>query len=251
MGKPNYYHIGSLQKGVKLLKILADHGTLSLSEIASEIGIDRSGCHRYLLTFRDLGLVRKTADSKYVLTTGIFEIAVSYLNKLGLRQSIRPFMEELSNRYNEAVNLGIRDGDHIVFLDKIAPRQDYRAEISVGTRHPLYCTALGKAILAFRPEVEQMEYMRGNEFKVFTPDTIAESSAFARELSLIHEQGFAIDRGEYKGELHGVACPILRDGYSIYSISVSGPASRFSDKLLKKIGHDLKDVCARISKATV
>lgn len=247
--KPNYYHIGSLEKGINLLKLLASQGTMSLSEIADQLGIDRSGCHRYLLTFRDLGLVRKTEASKYVLTTGLFEITVNYLNRLGLRQSIRPFMEELSNTYKEAVNLGIRDGDQIVFLDKIASSQDYRAEISVGTRHPLYCTALGKALIAFRPEQEQMDYLRRIEFKSFTPNTITESQTFAQELLLIRDRGFAIDNGEYRSEIHGVASPILNStGYSIYSISISGPASRFSKKLLSHIGKDLRGVCRRISK---
>ena len=247
--KANYYHISSLEKGIHLLKLLAERGTMSLSEIAGELGIDRSGCHRYLLTFRDLGLVKKAENSKYVLTTGIFEITVGYLNRLGLRQSIRPFMEELSNTYKESVNLGIKDGDQIVFLDKIASPQDYRTEIAVGTRVPIYCTGLGKAIIAFRPDKEQMDYLRTNEFKRFTPNTITQSQAFEKELCLIRERGFSIDKGEYRNELLAVASPIVNSaGHSVYSISVAGPVSRFSEEMIMRIGCDLKDICSRISK---
>jgi len=249
--KSNYYHIGSLARGIQLLKLLAVRGTMSLSEISGELGIDRSGCHRYLLTFRDLGLVTKTENSKYILTTGIFEIAVSYLNRLGLRQGIRPYMEELAETYKEAINLGVKDGNEVVFLDKISSRQDYRAEISVGTRHPLYCTALGKALIAFRPDKEQKEYLRANEFKRFTATTISNSRDFEKELRLIRERGFTIDDGEYRSELTGVGAPILdSSGYAVLSISVAGPISRFSEEILMRIASDLKDVCSRISQFT-
>jgi IclR family acetate operon transcriptional repressor len=247
--KPNYYHIGSLEKGISILKILAAGGTMSLAEIANESKLDRSGCHRYLLTFRDLGLLSKIGSSGYRLTTGLFEISMTYINRLGVREIVRPFMEELSLKYKEAVNLGVKDGDQIVFLDKLKSQQNYRAELSIGTRHPIHCTALGKALMAFRPENEQVAFCDSKEIlESFTPNTITSPQAFKEELLLIRSRGFSIDNEEYFSGLHGVAAPITDfSGFSIYSMSVAGPISRLPMDVLFGIGDDLKQLCARIS----
>ena len=247
--KPNYYHVGSLEKGINIIKILAAGGTMSLADIATEAKMDRSGCHRYLLTFRDLGLLSKIGNSGYRLTTGLFEIAMMYMNRLGVRQMARPYMEEISLKYNETVNLAVQDGYHVVFLHKIEGSHQYRTEISIGTRHPVYCTALGKAIMAFRPESEQDAfYDRKEKLTSFSPNTIISPQAFKEELSLIRSRGFAIDNEEYFAGLSGVAAPIFNHtGFAVYSISVAGPSAHCLEEMLLRIGEDLKRVCDKVS----
>ena len=247
--KPNYYHIGSLEKGIAILRILAAGGAMSLEEIAGAAQMERSGCHRYLLTLRDLGLLAKDGPAGYRLTTGLFELAMLYTDRLGVRQIAWSFMEELARKYNETVNLVVRNGEHVVFLNKIESSHQYRGEVSVGTRHPIYCTAQGKAIIAFRPQHERDAYcesMRGRI--VFSPNTIASPEAFRQELATIRERGFAINNEEYFAGLSGVAAPVLDySGYAVYSISVAGPSARLPMQMLMRIGEDLKQVCDRIS----
>jgi IclR family transcriptional regulator, KDG regulon repressor len=247
--KPNYYHIGSLEKGINLLKILAAGGAMSLEEIATEARMDRSGCHRYLLTFRDLGLLSKNATSGYRLTTGLFEIAMTYINRLGIRQIARPFMEELSQKYNETVNLVVRNGDHVVFLNKIESSHQYRMEIAIGTRHPIYCTAQGKAIIAFRPENERDAFCdEMKNLRAFSVNTITSPKAFKEEIAAIRKRGFAINRDEYFAGMSGVAAPVSDyTGFAVYSVSVAGPSDRMPMSMLLRIGEDLKQVCDQIS----
>jgi len=247
--KPNYYHIGSLEKGIKILKILAAGGSMSLEEIAREARMDRSGCHRYLLTFRDLGLLSKQAGSGYRLTTGLFEIAMMHINRLGIRQIARPFMEELSQRYNETVNLVVRNGDQVVFLNKIESSHQYRMDIAVGTSHPIYCTAQGKAIIAFRPENESDAFCESlKHAKAFSAKTITGPKSFKKEITAIRRRGFAINQEEYFAGMSGVAAPVYDyTGFAVYSISVAGPSERMPMDVLKRIGEDLKRVCDEIS----
>lgn len=247
--KPNYYHIGSLEKGVNILKILAAGGAMSLEEIAAEAKMDRSGCHRYLLTFRDLGLLTKPANSGYRLTTGLFEIAMTYINRLGIRQIARPFMEEISQQYDETVNLVVRNGEHVVFLNKIESRQPYRMEIAIGTSHPIYCTAQGKAIIAFRPENERDTFCDNMQnVKAFSAHTITSPEAFREEIAAIRKRGFAINRDEYFAGMSGVAAPVADyTGFAVYSVSVAGPSDRMPLELLMRIGADLKRICNQIS----
>jgi len=247
--KPNYYHIGSLEKGIKLLKILAAGGAMSLEEIATEAKMDRSGCHRYLLTFRDLGLLSKYANGGYRLTTGLFEIAMMYINRLGIRQIARPFMEELSSKYNETVNLVVRNGDQVVFLNKIDSSHQYRMDIAVGTSHPIYCTAQGKAIIAFRPEHERDGFCgHMKNLKAFSARTITSPKAFKEEIAAIRRRGFAINCEEYFAGMSGVAAPVSDyTGFAVYSVSVAGPSERMPMDVLMRIGEDLKQVCDKIS----
>lgn len=247
--KPNYYHIGSLEKGIKLLKILAAGGAMSLEEIATEAKMDRSGCHRYLLTFRDLGLLSKHANSGYRLTTGLFEIAMMYINRLGIRQIARPFMEELSSKYNETVNLVVRNGDQVVFLNKVEGSHQYRMDIAVGTSHPIYCTAQGKAIIAFRPENERDAFCgHMKNLKAFSAKTITTPKAFKEEIAAIRRQGFAINQEEYFAGMSGVAAPVYDyTGFAVYSISVAGPSERMPMDMLLHTGEDLKRVCGKVS----
>lgn len=247
--KPNYYHIGSLEKGINILKILAAGGAMSLEEIATEARMDRSGCHRYLLTFRDLGLLSKDANWGYRLTTGLFEIAMTYINRLGIRQIAGPFMEELSAKYNETVNLVVRNGDQVVFLNKIESSHPYRMDIAVGTSHPIYCTAQGKAIIAFRPENERDAFC-GNmkNIKAFSARTITTPKAFREEIAAIRRRGFALNREEYFAGMSGVAAPVADySGSAVYSVSVAGPSERMPMGVLMRIGEDLKQKCDEIS----
>jgi len=247
--KPNYYHIGSLEKGIKLLRILAAGGTMSLEEIATEARMDRSGCHRYLLTFRDLGLLSKHANSGYRLTTGLFEIAMMHINRLGIRQIARPFMEELSSKYNETVNLVVRNGDQVVFLNKIESSHQYRTDIAVGTSHPIYCTAQGKAIIAFRPENERDVFCGNMKIvKAFSAKTITTPKAFKEEIAVIRRRCFAINQEEYFAGMSGVAAPVFDyTGFAVYSISVAGPSERMPMDMLLRMGEDLKRVCGKVS----
>jgi DNA-binding IclR family transcriptional regulator len=231
------------------LKILAAGGDMSLEEIATEARMDRSGCHRYLLTFRDMGLLSKNVNRGYRLTTGLFEIAMMYINRLGIRQIARPFMEELSSKYNETVNLVIRNGDQVVFLNKIESSHQYRMDIAVGTSHPVYCTAQGKAIIAFRPENERDAFC-GNmkNLKAFSDRTITTPKAFREELAAIRRRGFAINREEYFAGMSGVAAPVSDyTGFAVYSLSVAGPSERMPMDVLMRIGEDLKRICDEIS----
>jgi DNA-binding IclR family transcriptional regulator len=247
--KTKYYQIGSLKKGIRIIDLLSKRGTLSLSEVSGELKLDRSVCHRYLLTLRDLGLVSQPGGSGYRLTLALFEMSMRLINQLEIKKIVRPFMEDMSLEYKETVNLGIKDGDQMVYLDKSESTQLLRAELAIGTRIPIHCTALGKAILAFRPESEQIAFCSGNGFTAYTPRTITSPKTLIKQLTLIRERGFAVDDEEHFLGLRCVAAPLVdHSGFPNYSLSVAGPSSRLSNKRLMGIGSNLKSVCEKISK---
>jgi DNA-binding IclR family transcriptional regulator len=246
--KAKYYRIGSLEKGVRIIELLSKQGIMSLSEVAAELKLDRSVCHRHLLTLRDLGLVSQPGGSGYQLTMALFEMSMRIVNRLGVVKIVRPFLEDLAREYQETVNLGIKDGNRIVFVDKILSTHLFRADLAVGTRHPLHCTALGKAILAYRPESEQAAFCAGKELKPSSANTITTGPAFRREIASIRDRGFALDDEEYYLGLRAVAAPLVdHTGFAVYAVSVAGPSLRLTVKRLMDIGPGLKRVCERVS----
>ncbi len=245
--RPGYYRIASLERGVHILDLLSRHGTMTLTAVAKALNEDRSVCHRALLTLRDLGLVHQPGGHGYGLTMHLFEMGMRVVNRLEARPLIRPYMEELCHWCNETINLGYKDGEQIVYLDS-AKHLLLRAELSVGTRIPIHCSALGKAILAFRPSQEQAAFLANSGLTAHTRRTITSSKVLANELAMVRSQGFAVDDEEHYEGVRCVAVPLLdHTGHASYSISISGPSSRISLAHLMAMSQRLTEVGRKIS----
>ena len=135
--------------GFTILELLSENGEMSVSEVAAGLGIHRSASYRFLASLKQMGYVVQEPDSRYKLSFKLFELGMKLINSLEIKQVARPYMQELSSMYNETVNLGYWNGVDIIYLDKIESSELIRIDLAVGRRIPIYCTALGKSILAF------------------------------------------------------------------------------------------------------
>ncbi|MGD2185360.1 MAG: IclR family transcriptional regulator [Desulfobacterales bacterium] len=247
--KKKYFHINSLEKGTKVLELLAEKGGLSVTKVAEHLGLNRTGSHRFLATFRELGYVEKNQDNRYQLTFKILELGMKMANRFEIRREARPYMQQLSIAFRETVNLGYRDGLEILHLDKIDSLEILRMDSPVGSRAPAYCTALGKASLAFLPQNELDALLNGVKLKSYGPNTITSKKKLRHELEKIRNQGYAIDNEELAYGLRCVAAPIFdHTGLPRYSISVAGPAMRLTDRRTQQIQKTIKKVCNELSK---
>lgn len=247
--KKKYFHIHSLEKGTKVLELLAEKGELTVTKVAEHLGLNRAGSHRFLSTLRELGYVEKNQDNRYQLSFKILELAMKMANRFEIRREARPYMQQLSIAFRETVNLGLRDGLDILHLDKIDSLEILRMDSPVGSRAPVYCTALGKASLAFLPQNELDILLNGVKLKPYGPNTITSKKKFRQELEKIRKQGYAIDDEELAYGLRCVAAPIFdHTGLPRYSISVAGPAMRFTEKRMQQIQQTVRKVCGELSK---
>jgi DNA-binding IclR family transcriptional regulator len=247
--KKKYFHINSLEKGTKVLELLAEKGELSVTKVAEQLGLNRTGSHRFLATFRELGYVEKNQDGRYQLTFKILELGMKMANRFEIRREARPYMQELSLAFRETVNLGLRDGLEILHLDKIDSLEILRMDSPVGSRAPAYCTALGKANLAFLPQNELDDLLNGVKLKPHGPNTITSKKKLRQELEKIRNQGYAIDNEEMAYGLRCVAAPIFdHTGLPRYSISVAGPAMRFTEKRMQQVQKTVRKVCSELSR---
>jgi DNA-binding IclR family transcriptional regulator len=245
-----YYQIASLERGLNILDLLTHRQKATVTEIAADLGCDRSACHRALLTMRDMGFVNQEGASGFTLSMKIFEMAMRMVNRLEIRPITRPFLEELRDKYKETVNLGVWDGQDVTYLDKCESAEVIRAELAVGARVPTHCSALGKAILAFRQPDEIKKYLDSTPLSRMTPNTLADSEDLRKELERIRSDGLAVDDEECYLGLRCVAAPIFNQGDRAgMSLSVSGPSGRITLNKLQAIGRDLKEACRRIEAA--
>jgi DNA-binding IclR family transcriptional regulator len=249
-GKKKYFHINSLEKGLRVLELLAEKQELTVTKVAEALGINRAGSHRFLATLRELGYVRKNEDSRYQLTFKILELGMKFANRFEVRRVARPFMQELCEMFNETVNLGFWDGEIVVHLDRVESREILRMELGLGSRAPAYCTGLGKAVLAHLPEEERKRFLKGIKLVGYTPNTITERKKLLQELESVREKGYAMDNEELAMGLRCIAAPVFDyTGFPRYAISIAGPASRMTDPITRKMEKEVRRVCSSLSKA--
>lgn len=243
-----YYFINSLAKGLGVLDLLVEQGDASVSEAARALGLNRAACHRFLSTLHELGYVEKTAQSRYAASTKVMEMGLKLAGRLEIRKISKPYMQKLAEISRETVNLGLYDQFEILHLDKIDSREILRIDAPTGSRTPAYCTALGKAILAFLPQDELNQFFRGVKLRRQGPRSMTSRKNLTAALAEIRLRGFAVDDEELSVGLRCVAAPIFdHSGMASYALSVSGPAVRLSLERIAKIQPRLRKCCREIS----
>ena len=246
--KKKYYQIMSLEKGIKVLELLADKKELTVSAVAEQLGFNRAGSHRFLATLRDLGYVEKNENNRYRLTFKVLELGMMTLTRFEIRQEARPFMQELATEFKETINLGFWNGKGIFHLDKIDSTEILRIDAPLGSHAPAYCTALGKAILAQMSKEELNNYLSSIKLVKYGPNTIISKRKLQQELESTRRQGYAVDNEELALGLRCIAAPVFdHTGRAVYALSISAPAMRFSLKTIEHAQKKIRDVCGRLS----
>lgn len=247
MEEKKYYQIGSLEKGIKILEMIIDHGELTVTQTGNLLDINRASAHRFINTLKDLGYVRKNHHGNYEATFKMLELGMKQADKFEIRRLAKPLMRDLAAEFDETVNLGLLDNGQVVYLDKVESRELLRMDSGIGTTCHPHVTALGKAMMAFLPKEEREDLTAGLELTPITPNTITEITRLEKELDKVRKNGYAVDNEELALDLYCVAAPIFDfNGYPTYAMSLSGPVRRL--KAMKGIPQRLLDVTGLLSK---
>lgn len=240
----------TLLKGLSVLEALAARGQpRGVTELADELGLVKSNIHRLLQTLAHRGYVRKDeASGRYECTLKMWELGASVVEQLDVRPAARPGMEALAERTLETVHLSVLDGTEILYIDKIDSPQPVRAYSRVGGRAPSYCVATGKALLAHASETVLAKVTA--ELEKHTTRTITEPKALRKELQRVREAGFAINRGEWREGVCGLAAPILDPHQrAVAAIGISGPLERLNLNRLRAFAPLVLRTARSISRA--
>lgn len=218
--------VKSLVKAMSVIEFLSHRPNgAHLQEISKATGLNKTSVHRMLATFEETGYVSQMpSNKKYRLTLKLLHLGHSALSS-DVIATTRPQLNSLMLELNETINFIAREGDKIVFRDKIEPQySSFRTRTFIGLYADMYCTAAGKCFLAFSNLEEQNNYWLRNEFMIrqLTENTITKKAPFLEELALIRERGYAIDNEENEVGISCTAVPIFdNSGIPAYVISVS------------------------------
>lgn len=234
-------------KAFVLLELLSksDH-PIGVTALANMSDLGKSNVHRLLQTLQGLNYVRKTEDNTYVATLRMWEIGSHVFARLSLRDVARPYMHQLSEMTKETVHLSELDGFEVLYVDKIESKEPVRAYTQLGGRAPAYCTATGKAMMAYLTS-DQIEACY-RDVHQYTPKTIVNAERFGVEASRVRERRYAINRGEWRSDVIGLAAPIVGNtGDIMGAIGLSAPASRLHIDELENMAPRLVEYAEKIS----
>ncbi|MEO7338896.1 MAG: IclR family transcriptional regulator [Caldimonas sp.] len=235
-------------KGLQVVEALALHPTLSgVSDLARHLHLTKSNTHRLLQTLVGSGFVRNIEQSgRYELTLKLWELGAAVVDRLDLKTVAREYMERLCEVSGETVHLSVLEAAEVIYLDKVDSPHPVRAYSRVGGRAPSYCVATGKALLAYADAklIDRVSL----DLKAYTPHTITRPSELKHELAKIRSVGYAVNRGEWRDSVCGVAAPIWNAaGEVCAAIGVSGPGDRFKPRSLKQLAPTVMSVAQQIA----
>lgn len=231
--------VKSLEHGLDLLAALSTAGRpLGITELSCCLGLAKGSIARLVATFVQRNYVaRDPKTAKYRLGLRIWELGHGALADLDVRDLAQPVMEQLHAATHETVHLTVlTDEGYMVFLDKLDSTKAIRPNVQLGARLPPYCVANGKAVLAFRPEAQVKKILRGR-LRRFTSATVTGKRDLLAVLDGVHRLGYAVNNGEFRADVSGVAAPI-RDhtGLAVAALGISLPTIRMTPEVTAELG---------------
>jgi IclR family acetate operon transcriptional repressor len=250
MSSNSNYIVKPVDKALQVLTFLAEAGReLSLKEICTRTGLPKTTAFRYLYTLNAHGYVTHNGDSDlYRLGPRSWQLGQSAGQYAQLLEVALPLMQELRNRFDETVNLGVLNQTNIVYLGMVESRRALRMQARIGSHDPAYSTSLGKAILAFLP-AEQWQAHLPARMTPRTDRTLTARTALRQDLEITRQRGYALDQGENEEGACCIGAPIFdRLGRAIAAVSLSAPASRLSPDHIEEVAGVVMQTAQLIAK---
>ncbi|MEU1484093.1 IclR family transcriptional regulator [Streptomyces sp. NPDC005752] len=229
--------VKSASRTVALLELLAARGDrpTRLDELAEELDVPRSSMYQLLRTLVDCGWVRTdTTGSLYGIGIRALHTGTSYLDSDPRVRAARPFLDEASEALGETIHLARLDGSNVVYLATRESHEYLRTISRVGRRIPAHAGALGKALLAERPDGRLP--IPAGPLTPRTANTHTEHTTLLADLAGVRERGYSIDREETVTGIAGFGFALRYDSPAVDAISCSVPVARLSE------GHEARVV---------
>ena len=241
-----------IERMMKLLDVLSYyHDPVSLKQLAMETGLHPSTAHRILGAMAVSGFVERAEPGTYRLGIRLLELGNVVKSRINIRDSAMPLMQQLHQRIGESVNLGVRQGDEIVYVERTSSgRSSVRVVHLVGARAPLHVTAVDKLYLVEDGGSKVREYAKRTGLPGFTPTSIRTLPALEKELERVRRHGVAFDNEEIEQGLRCIAAPIRDDaGELVAGLSVSAPAERHNPEWATIVRATADEISAAIGYA--
>lgn len=218
---------------------------LGITDIARQLGLSPSTVHRMVRALATAGyLDQNPKTEQYYLGRSAVLLGQVAQRAVGLDQ-VGPVIEDVAANTGESVNFVVLDGDNGIVTLRIDTRHPLRFEQPVGTRVGLYCSASGKALLAFHPD-RDAAIERLGRLERHTDFTLTTRAALERDLAAIRERGYSLDEQETQLGIRCIAVPVLgSSGHAHAAIGVQIPTVRMPRDELPGLAPRVSDAAAQ------
>jgi IclR family acetate operon transcriptional repressor len=218
----------SVDKALRLLILLSEQQSLTVSSAADHLGVARSTAHRLLAILQQHGFAFQGAASRaYGPGSSLLRVGLAAVESLELRTVSRPEIEALAIEVGETVHLITLEGSRTFVLDSLESREPVRVSSRIGGSMPVHTTAAGKALLAQLPPEQVHEIVGPDPLPVRTATTISTHAILAAQLDEIRQRGYAVNDSEHEPDIVAVAVAIPGvHGVRSSAVAVAAPANR-------------------------
>ena len=227
--------VKSLARALQVLECFSvEQPELGPSEIARMLGMQKSTVYNILSTFQRCGyLVQNPQTSKYYLGMKVLHLGYIVNSHHGLRDMFLPCLNRIAQETREVCYFGILDGTEVLYIESTYPSNQQHTRNILGERAPLYCTGIGKVMLAFLPEEQAEQVIGDGPLRAYTGCTITDPVVLRHHLAEIRQNGYAVDNMEHEYGIRCVAVPVFNSaGQVTAAVSVSGPSLRFDPETI-------------------
>lgn len=222
--------MSSVAKALSIVEYVGLNGRRSLAEISEHTGLPRSTLLRLIAALVEFEFLRRTDHGEYGIALKLWRIGCAAADYGNLHETILPTLRHLVEKTSETALYAVYDNGRAVYMEKVEGLHPIRAYASVGGHSPAYATATGKTLLAWRVEDEIARV--GAEAARFTEATHIGSKAILLNAAEVRRNGFAVNRGEWREGVWGVAAPVFgRDPLPLAAIGVTGPRDRVEPQI--------------------
>ncbi len=240
----------SVVRAISLLKVFNDERSeWQLTELAHEVGINKTTAFRLLKALEGEGLLTRDPESHaYRLGFGMVSLGGLALRSNDLRSVAHPELESLSMSTHETASLEVLIDAETLILDEVLGKHLMSGGKSIGTRWPAYATSTGKSILSALP-VEEVKRLLPEELTPLTEYTITSRSLLLEDLRRSFIRGYAVAWEELELGLVAVGAPLRNfDGHVIAAVSLTGPTRRLPRDRIPEIGNMICEKAREISR---
>lgn len=233
--------IQSAERIFHVLEMLAEKGPAGLMELSIGLNLHKSTVHRLLMSLHYMGYVRQDESSgKYSLTYKIVDLSSKVLANQDVLSLARPYLERLAEACDETIHFVQREGTEAVYIAKVEPASvkssSIRMASHIGLARPLYCSGVGKAILAELEPEQVRAIWEQSTIEAKTPHTIVTLEEMRKELEQIRQLGYALDNEENEIGVRCIAASVAGVGKSVkYAFSISAPVGRMTDERIQSL----------------
>jgi DNA-binding IclR family transcriptional regulator len=244
------YNIATLQRGLRLLQLfVTPERGLTAAQVAKVSALPVSTVHRFLLNLESAGYLNCNGAGVYHLGISCFSLGQAAMSQLDIRRLSLPYLQELNQHTRETIHLTIRHELSAVYVEKLDSPEPLRIHSRIGATVPLYCTAVGKVMLAYLPAAEQRKLLSQFEIKRLTPHTVGSLQELQTQLRKVRKKGHACDLEEHELHIRCIAAPIWDHAAGVNaSLSITAPLVRMPMARLRELAPLIQEAGLKISR---